>query len=663
MQNVTIAGSLVYVRNDSVNITGSSLTLSGGTISIGSGGSLNFSGTQTLGGTGSVNFTEGSINVTNGGKLTIAAGITLQGNENDAYNTNLNANSGIVDNLGTIIANATGGQAFSITSGPGGSWTNDGTLEATAGGNLNLTGSWTNDDGHAIIVNAASISFNGSWSNLGTLSSQGDSSVNLGGNFTLATLGSYSRDTAGKDQFVIAGTLNLTGHTLGSSTSPGKWALNRGSIIGGTIATTLAASAYGTVTDTLQDVALAGTLSFPTNDTINVTGAGLSLSGAAIHLDNGGALDFSGLQSLSGNGSIQFTEGSINLTGSNAKLTIAPGITLDGNENDVYNTNLNANSGTIDVQGTIDADVGGGAGFSITSGTGGSWANDGTLEATVGGHLKLNGTWTNDQNHLINILDGSVSFNGSWSNQGTFTSQGESVAYLGSSFSLATLGSYTRDSSGQDTFVINGTLNLAGEVLDSGAGPGKWVLDSALVKNGTIANTIDTNDAGSVGGRETSTFQDVKLAGTLKFDSNDALNIGGAGLAVSGATINLDNGGSLNFSGTQALSGNGIVTFTEGSINLSGNPSALTIASGITLDGKEGDVYNTNINGHSGTVDNQGTIDADSGGGAGFSITSDTGGTWINEGTLEATSGGNLKVNVAVTNTGSIIARRNAEPQ
>ena len=221
LQNVSIAGSLVYVRNDTVNITGSGLTLSGATINIGNGGSLNFSGTETLGGTGNVTFTEGSVNVTNSGKLTIAAGITLQGSENDAYNTNLNASSGSIDNLGTIDANSSAGQGFTITSGSGGSWTNDGTLEATSGGNLKLNGSWTNDAGHSIIVNASTINFNGSWTNQGALTSQGASTVNLAGNFTLATIGSYTRDAAGNDKFVIGGTLTLTGHTLDSSRRPG----------------------------------------------------------------------------------------------------------------------------------------------------------------------------------------------------------------------------------------------------------------------------------------------------------------------------------------------------------------------------------------------------------------------------------------------------------
>ena len=135
------------------------------------------------------------------------------------------------------------------------------------------------------------------------------------------------------------------------------------------------------------------------------------------------------------------------------KLTIAAGVTLQGGENDFYNTDLNADSGAIDILGTLNVNNSGGAGFSITSGSGGSWTNDGTLEATGGGHLNLSGTWTNDHGHAINILGSTVSFNGTWSNQGTFTSQGAAVAYLNSTYTLASLGSYTRDPNGQDTFV------------------------------------------------------------------------------------------------------------------------------------------------------------------------------------------------------------------
>ena len=93
------------------------------------------------------------------------------------------------------------------------------------------------------------------------------------------------------------------------------------------------------------------------------------------------------------------------------RLTIAAGIMIDGKEGDIYNTNLNAGSGTIDNQGTIDADSGGGSGFSITSGSGGSWTNDGTLEATAGGHLNLDGTWTNNPGHMISVTGSTVAFN------------------------------------------------------------------------------------------------------------------------------------------------------------------------------------------------------------------------------------------------------------
>ena len=181
---------------------------------------------------------------------------------------------------------------------------------------------------------------------------------------------------------------------------------------------------YYTETTRLQDVTLTGTIKFDSNDSLNIMGSGLTLSGGTVHIDNGGRLNFSGTQSLLGTGTVSFTEGSINVTSSGSTTHIAAGIMIDGKEGDIYNTNLNAGSGTIDNQGTIDADSGGGSGFSITSGSGGSWTNDGTLEATAGGHLNLDGTWTNNPGHMISVTGSSVAFNGTWSNQGTLVSQG-----------------------------------------------------------------------------------------------------------------------------------------------------------------------------------------------------------------------------------------------
>ena len=621
LQGVTLSGTLDFTRNDTINVTGSGLSLSGATIHMDSGGALNFTGTQTLAGTGAIHFTEGSINLTgSGGKLTIASGITLDGHENDVYNTNINANSGTIDNQGTIDANVGGGTGFSVTSGTGGAWTNDGTLESSTGGSLNLNGSWTNDAGHSIIASAATINFNGSWTNQGTISSQGASSVNLGGNFTLATLGSYTRDPSGKDQFVIVGTLTLTGHTLDASAGPGKWALNGGSVIGGTIATTLFASAYGTTTDTLQDVTLTGTLNFPTNDTINIAGSGLSLSGATIHMDGGGALNFTGTQTLAGTGSIHFTEGSINLTGSGGKLTIASGITLDGHENDVYNTNINANSGTIDNKGTIDANVGGGTGFSVTSGTGGSWTNEGTLESTTGGNLNLTGSWTNSNATTIALDNGSsLSFSGTWTDAAPVTLAGGSTFNINGSWSnslpivasksTVNLGGGNWSNSGSLT-VDQSTLNLSGNWLNSGDITATG--GSTLNLNGTWSNTapISVTSTGtlSLGGSWTNsgsideTASTVNLGGTFKTSQLGTLS-------GSGGTFNLT--GTLTNDAPLALNGSTITpsyllrggTILGGTVTTTAGASLTATQQGGTLDGVTfdgrlivGQVINTYIN-------------------------------------------------------------------
>jgi type VI protein secretion system component Hcp len=459
--------------------------------------------------------------------------------------------------------------------------------------------------------------------------------------------------TASDPLVLSGGTLSITGQLNDSANVYiGNGNLANATVTSGTSLLTRPPNFFRTGS-TLQDIILAGSLTYNNIDDVYIAGAGLTLAGGTITIDNGSTLNFSGAQTLGGTGTVHFAGRSsngpeqFNVNGAGSKLTIGTGVTINGTGGVV-----NAGGATLDNKGTINADTASNSSLTVT---GSNWTNDGLLEATGGG-LVLAGAWTNNAGHQILVNAGYLSFGGSWSNQGTVTSQGAATVYLGGTFGLANLGSYSRDAGGQDTFVITGTLNLAGQTLDASAGPGPWVLDNATVIGGTVNVLLKTNDYNAVYYREASTLQDVTLAGTLQWDSirqtSDTIDVAGGGLTLAAGTITIANGGSLNFSGTQTLGGSGTVVFAGPSsngreqFNVTGAGSTLTIAPGVTIRG-----YGGNINAGTNTIANQGTITCGTPSSFGITVTA----TVNNAGTLQA-NGGSLIVAGPVTNTGTMQA-------
>ena len=168
--------------------------------------------------------------------------------------------------------------------------------------------------------------------------------LNLGGSVTTAGLGVLNR-TGGTVNLV--GALNNADATLTLNAAAGSWVLAGGSISGGTIATSGSSALIGTAgpyspaaNGTLSGVTLAGTIDLTEGPRVGilVTG-GLTLSGGTINLggtgnSNWGYLQFSGTQTLGGSGTVNFgTDGTLNsvcFSDSGTKLTISPGVTIQG---------------------------------------------------------------------------------------------------------------------------------------------------------------------------------------------------------------------------------------------------------------------------------------------------------------------------------------------
>ena len=160
LDGVTLAGTIDLSKFATDYLQAANgLTLSSSTILLGTAGDavnwgeLCFPSAQTLAGTGTVTFggsTSDFLDVGQG--LTIASGITIHGQNGLIGGTNTN-----FTNHGTINADVAGG-SVNIS---GGSWSSDGTVEATNGGTLNAGGSWTNTG--LIAASGSTLNLNGSF--------------------------------------------------------------------------------------------------------------------------------------------------------------------------------------------------------------------------------------------------------------------------------------------------------------------------------------------------------------------------------------------------------------------------------------------------------------------------------------------------------------------
>ena len=232
---------------------------------------------------------------------------------------------------------------------------------------------------------------------------------------------------------------------------------------------------------------------------------------------------------------------------------------------------------------------------------------------------------------------------------------------------IDTAGVVVNHSTGTDAansvYVQQGTLNLTGGSLDIATTlqvDGTFNLGAGTLLNAdlTSGSTINVTASGGV-------LDSVRIDGTFQSTNFNRSTTVRNGLTLNG-TANLGNPsntayGALIFLGTQTLDGTGEVVFGQGTNNSitstspgSGDTGTLTIGSGITVHGDQGQVGNSTyplinqgtiaaevtghtINVYGGPLTNQGTLKAD---GGTLSVHFGTGGT--STGTLAAVNGGIL---------------------
>ena len=310
----------------------------------------------------------------------------------------------------------------------------------------------------------------------------------------------HSTGTDSVNSIVCNQTFTLSGGSLSVTTTlqaNGPMNLSGGTLIEATVQANVGSLVV--YNGTLDGVTVSGTLDMGNtiNGAILTVKDGLTLNGTMLagNPTNGwwGYASFVGSQALEGNGTIicgNSGNDSLSVANAGTTLVIGPGITVHGQYG-----NIGAFAGSSDVnvanQGTISADVKGGT---ITV-AGGSFNNEGTLEAQNGGQLSvqdmagnvgevslgagsalsLNGVYTNNlglnvpasavltlagtwvNSGAITASQGTIKLSGTWSNTGEIEATGGSALYVGGSFNVAMLN--TLQVSGGDGVYITGTLN------------------------------------------------------------------------------------------------------------------------------------------------------------------------------------------------------------
>jgi RHS repeat-associated protein len=453
--------------------------------------------------------------------LTIGPNITIRGQSGS-----LQQQAGTTGNTivvqGTISADVAGGTIQLGTFGP---VVNQGSIQVINGGTISGVG-LINSAGKTITVTNSTLSLSSNWSNNGTIVAT-NSTLNLAGSFTRATLGNFVR---------TGGTVNLTGTLYGGlnlDAANGSWTLVGGTINGGAVNTSggsqLILSNFG---GTLAGVTVNGNVDATQQSAQATFTGGLVLNGTITMgsgTNNSATLYFGGFNvaagSLIGNGTIVFgfnqgggnvIDNNSNLSGASGTLTIGPHITIEGKTGGFRNSFA---SGAIINEGRIVAADPAGT-ISISTG-GGTFSNQGTMQANGGTFSTLGTIGIDGAGTLSTDLSGSFSVGGSiLGNSTAFASSNpQGVTTLNGGFSPGNpllLEVMSQDlgntAAGFKNNFVYGTINVAGDVrlvdqfANAPGGPNALYANSLLVSAGTLdlnglhvyARAVQINNGASV---------------------------------------------------------------------------------------------------------------------------------------------------------------------
>ena len=654
LTGVTIStGSTVNVPNNNGLNLGAGTITNNGTINLQSTSNnteLVIAGSTTLSGSGSVTMSNNANNIITGGG-TLTNGETIQGAGNFG-----NGDLTLINN-GTINAN----QTTALNVNPNGGTTNNATMEATAGGTLELSGS------------------------------------------TIAN-GSGLIQATGAGSTVQLNDVSITGGTLTSST-------------GGVIESVNTWNSGNTPTLTGLTISTGSTVDVPNNNGLNL-GAGTITNNGTINLQsaaNNTELVIAGSTTLGGTGSVTMSNNTANIiTGGgtltnnetiqgagdigNASLTLINNGTIDANQSTALT--INPIGGTTNTK-TMEATAGGTlhlldytinntGGTILATGTNSVVTLDavsisgGTLTSSSGGVIESIDTWNSTTPTLTNLTissgtilnipnndglnfgagtitnNGTINLNSTANNTELVTSGGN-VTLTGGGAIIMSAGNTNNmilaGAAGQMLTNVNNTISGTGQI---GNGGGLLFVNDAGgtvdASGGTLTIAPYNNTTGSTTNQG---LLEATAGGTLLLE-NTVTNTGGTILATgSGALVNLSNvsitSGTLTSNSGGAIQS--IVTWNSNTPTL----TSLTISSGTTLD-----IPNNNgLAIGAGTITNNGTINLQSTSNnteltiAGATTLSGTGNVTMSNNSANYITGGGTFTNVETIQGGGAIGNGN----
>ncbi len=625
----TNTGTLEATSGGTLILNGGTYTNTGGTIS-NNASTLEFEGGTTING--------GTVSQTGAGTLKLAGGTINTTIANSATGT-VEAVSFTTSTLGGTLTNPAGGQvnmdngAFLIL-GTGSSISNAGTMTMNSIGNgtelqigaanvtLSGTGTLTlSNNANNFIFGTAAANVLANQSTIQGSGNIGDGQMALNNSGTIdanqptnlilqisngATNTGTLEATNNATLVVQGGTYTNTGGTIQAAAGSTVQFVSGATINGGTITQT------------------GGTVYFPIFSSSTIGAEILNPANAGqVKIDNGAFVTMGAGSSISNAGTI-----TMNSTGNGTELLIGTAnVTLSGAGTFTMSNNANnfilgtsatnqlTNQSTIqgsgnigdgqmalNNSGTIDANQSTPLTLQISNGA----TNTGTLEATSGGTLILNG--------------------------GTYTNTGGTISNNASTLELE-----------------NGATINGGTVSQTGAGTLK-------LAGGTINTTIANSTTGTV---EVVGFTTSTLGGTLTNPAGGQVNMDNGAFLILGTGSSISNAGTMTMNsignGTElqigaanvTLSGTGTLTLSNNANNfIFGTAAANVLANQSTIQGSG------NIGDGQMALNNSGTIDANQSTPLVLQISNGA----ANTGKLEATAGGTLTLNGGTyTNTGGTI--------
>jgi hypothetical protein len=718
--NANVSGQQLYVQTTASTNTGTLEATNGGTLVInGYYGSWTNTGGNITAAAGSVVWLDGNVTITGGtlngsgtgivyGADTTLVGVTLEGNFQvpDNYTTNI---QGTINNTGTITLASVANDATNLyVTSAGATLTGGGTVIMGAGAQYaNIGGfsggSFTNSNN--TIEGTGTISNSGAVVNNGTIDANVSPTVlnallQINSN-TGITNTSVLEATNGGTLYIVDSTLTNTGSgavikALGSDTSgnASNVQFNGVTVNGGTLETSGAGVIYAYGGTVLDNVTNTGTLVVPDGNTAYISGTINNTGTITVDAMTGSTyLDIDGNTTLTGTGTLVLGSA---YTGNNLQATASGTILTNQSTIEGEGTIGGGNTLILNNSATVDANVSGQQLWVQTTAS----SNTGTLEATNGGTLVLNGyygSWTNTGGNITAanasavVLNGGVTITG-----GTLSTSGTGIVYGANTYlvgvsntgnfevannsytdisgTITNTGTITLEAaSGGNTYLnvttSNATLTGSGTLVLGSGGTGNNI--QATASGNTLTNQSTIEGMGTIGGGNTLV---LKNTGTINANvSGQQLLVQIAAGSTNTSTMEATNGGTLFLDGyysggvgwtntggnITAAAASAVVlydnmTVTGGTLNGSG--TGIVYGDGANLVGlaTEGnfvvqDGYTTTL---SGTIDNTGTITVGSVNGANLNLAGNT--TLTGSGKVIFTNS-NMSGGYTFTNSGNTI--------